>query len=1256
MRLFKILLACAALLSGQSAHAFSPPEDTKGALTVRIADPGEVTALGKPVAVPVTLVNSGDAALLGTLRVWVTDDWRVVGADKKTAREAKWSFAVPAKSEKTIAVAVIAGKGSYAALYPIHAQAEAVSGLGKLAPHAILIVGVAQKAIMNAAPPKTLPTLQLARTLRLDTPDTFQPGFAIAGANVQALPAGWQGTDTATGTNIVIQDMDRGGRRRAIAIHPPWRAGWGDAVLDYRVALPNTQPLSLEFATAIRDNGPTEPPSDGVDFRVFADDGTGWKLLFSRFSISKSWETARVNLSGYAGKTIALRLFTGPGLEHNTSCDQAYWGTPTLIAGIQTIVESGESRVARRVLALSAALAAFNGRDGDWAWQLKSEAGTTGAAIVLGPQGFSDAQIAFVQNNRVLTFDGFTVEIDGQNANWTTAPGELAERNVNFDAQTRRGVFRQTLPLTNAAGNLVQAPVEIRIWAEKGALRVSFAMPGVKRDAKGEPRFTRLQIGPANAKARRIYAGFGNVLENPGRLDIGAGGFTLSTRHVGADFDDSLSLVQATDIFPDAFSVDPATRRCALVAHHDATFSFVPSEKGAFAAARVYRQIAGFQPAGGVAKLQGKMCLDQWGGDYKQAAQDIEKAAAYGLTDAIFVKHVWQRWGYDYRLPDIYPPAGNFADFKAMVAACKKSGILFAPHDNYIDFYPDATGFSYEKIIFNADGTPQKAWFNESRKAQSYRWLPTAFAPWQEANLKAMKSGFAPDGLFVDVFTAIAPMDFYDRAGRFYPKTVTQQKWGESFDRAREIFGNNAPQISEAGTDALIGHLDGAQSDHSGWFAPGTQNERQKSYFSWNYAASDGERVPWHDMASHGSFVLLAGGLGDRYSGGQDNALHGYGSDDYLSLTVLGGRNPMCDGPFNRRAVMTYWLLHDVCAKLARGEMLSHTFLDYGRSFYFSDDNIHRQSVAFSSGKVSVNRGATDWRAYGLPLPQYGFFAETDDCEASIARRDGVITGFSRSPGVLFADARPPSSDGGAVRPRVLGMTQDGRKVRFKFEWEVLQPTSAANRPFLHFVEEKPAQGEGIAFQGNVQFDAVKLGQPGKYAATAEATLPEALKTEANYALRVGLYDPKSGARLPLAGPNDSNGRAKNGRLTVVFKDGQPVAVWLPEGPDAGAAAREARLNMAGKIVDFGPVATNGAFRLQHSGNVWTLTPLPHSLPFDFTLKLNQLGAKSTRISGITSVGINGEPLLVTKINRVNDNFLHFKTDGAFAYKIRFTP
>src|SRR5260370_33335227 len=100
------------------------------------------------------------------------------------------------------------------------------------------------------------------------------------------------------------------------------------------------------------------------------------------------------------------------------------------------------------------------------------------------------------------------------------------------------------------------------------------------------------------------------------------------------DFTHGLSLVQASDIFPDAFRVDPDARRYALITHHDATLSFVPSTRGAFAAARVYRGIAGFQTGSGVAAIRGRMVLDQWGGDYRHAAGDLRQAARHSATGA----------------------------------------------------------------------------------------------------------------------------------------------------------------------------------------------------------------------------------------------------------------------------------------------------------------------------------------------------------------------------------------------------------------------------------------------------------------------------------------------------------------------------------------------------------------------------------------------------------------------------------------------
>ena len=129
-------------------------------------------------------------------------------------------------------------------------------------------------------------------------------------------------------------------------------------------------------------------------------------------------------------------------------------------------------------------------------------------------------------------------------------------------------------------------------------------------------------------------------------------------------------------------------------------------------------------------------------------------------------------------------------------------------------------------------------------------------------------------------------MDYFDRNGRFYDSKRTAKEWSAAFDTCREIlWKDKGPMLSECGHDGLIGSLDGGQADHY-------------SGNRWGAEENKWERVPWHDIVSHGKFVLLGGGLGSRYAE-NDPAPSGYGSDNYNGMTVIGGRNPMSDGPFS---------------------------------------------------------------------------------------------------------------------------------------------------------------------------------------------------------------------------------------------------------------------------------------------------------------------------------------------------------------------
>jgi len=466
-----------------------------------------------------------------------------------------------------------------------------------------------------------------------------------------------------------------------------------------------------------------------------------------------------------------------------------------------------------------------------------------------------------------------------------------------------------------------------------------------------------------------------------------------------------------------------------------------------------------------------------------------------------------------------------------------------------------------------------------------------------EANMRLMRDGFQPDSLFIDVFTAIAPFDYYDRAGNFYPRHRTAKEWADAFDTCRTILKRGSVMICEAGHDALIGSVDAVQPDH---FLP------SRLYDTYD----DAQRTPWHDMVTHGKMVLFAGGLGHRYAERTwhdpttDYARHSYGSDDYFSNTVMGGRNPMCDGPFSRRTVATYWLLHPCCKELAGKSFEAHRF----------GDTIHQQHTTFSgNSEVWANRGSNlIWRvADNMQLPEYGFYVKTPKATAGVVLLDGQRAAFSKSDGVFFADARPPHNPSG--RERMEATVKGGRYLgggTFELTADFrLYETAANYRPFVHICHETGEGNERIAFQANLPMDLSLLERPGTFSSTIPIRIPNEMPAGV-YTVRLGFYRPNSGDRLSVVGVLDGTGRVKGGELHIE-KDANGFTRGRYVSEDTRLASG---LNVDGKMLDFGGIVTDGAFRLLHGrGKEWQLIPLPGSRPFKADLSLNALGARGRR-------------------------------------------
>jgi hypothetical protein len=1138
--------ACGLLLAAAVAlplAAYNPPTDTIGPLTLRIDAPQQITRTGAPVAVKLVVENSGAESLRGTLRVTVIDHWTVTPAALVT-------FDVPAKGTREYPFQVTAAAGSYNALYPIHAFADCA---GKTA-HAVLIVKTDFPDAPRAKPPIPWKPAQIAADsgFALWRTPVRRVVLQVFGKDTRTLPVGWEGVDALThGTAQFGTTAKRGDSRSCITMHEPYAQGAGTILVDYPLILPRSTSIKLQFANAVRDDTPGQTPGDGVTFRVRvlpldAPEGQQGEVVFERHTAAKTWQNAEADLSRFGGQIIRLQLESNPGPRNNTTNDSSFWAEPTLIAGNPPA--SSASTASPRTLA-------------------------PGITVALGARGLLDATITLGK----LSFHGFQVRVLGDALDDWRSPSVLTSVLAEFagDRYRVRHSFRNWAGAFDLVGEL---------WIEHGVLRAHWKL----ENAPAPQPWLAVYIesagaGPWNQLARRVYAGDGNVMQDPAALSLSFDGHRLSTSYAGFDFTDGESLVEAVDIPPTSLEVDPKTHTYSLRAAHEQTMTFIPCNS-AWTGVKLWRDINGLHPAGGVAKLAGRFVFDLWGGKFDTSAAELKRAFRYGLTDAAVVWHNWQRWGYDYRLPEIFPPnprVGTTEGFASLSALCKKNGVLFAPHDNYIDFYPDAANFSYDQIAFNANGTPVKAWFNKGRDAQSYRWRADRLDPDVQSNIIAIRDAIAPTGYFIDVWSSAGPYDYWTRDGVFHSRMETRKVWGDTFSWIRKTLGDNSPTISESGHDQLIGSLDGAQTNH---LRVDTPPPGEMGWTVWNFKVADAERIPWFDAAHHDRFILHGAGYENRYAGGLDTGMHGIYSDDYITTEVLDGHPAMVPVPFGRDVVRKYWLLHDLMRALALKRFESHEF---------AGGNLHRQHITWEGGgEVWVNRGSDDWTLDGHTLPQYGFYARVSGVEAAIERRDGVIVEWSRSPQSQYSNARPYVTDRVPLSVSVSKIDDLGdHKFRLTLNWKASGEIPDGYRIMVHFTD---AAGE-ILFQGDHAGPASSGTWKGEFQTSTVVSVPAGIKPGQHFDMRVGLYS-SNGPRARLLGSSDEGRRL---RLASMDWTGGAVS-WKPIETPADPFLT--RFNLQGKPITFDGLTTTGAVRITKEASATQLTPLPGGGLFEIRL------------------------------------------------------
>jgi len=1217
------LLICVA-----AAHAFNGHKVTDGPLQLFIGPIASPTDYDAPTRVDVSLKSLGAQRLEGTAEIRdLVDQWYVVGA-------AKHAFKLPGKGERRLTFRVAAAKGAYSAHYPVHVYVRFTAGGAERTAHAVQIVKTEFKrqakpaalpagAEVNVAPARGGLPLWTLRNHRVAWQYFEQP--------ISRMPAGWSGSVAGSrGSFRTGNKVTRGESKWAINMHPPWTGGTGTIFAEYRVKLPKTHPIKLSFANAIRDHSAKEPPSDGVTFRVWAGEGRDATKLFQRHTASKVWVPGEADLSAFAGQTILLRLESHPGPKRDTTCDSSYWGEPAVVVGLPPSAPRPEARQ-RAMDQLSAAARKVS--DGAQSPEgVHSFAMDDGAVALLKPgrQGIIDAVLAFGCRGKAVAFDGVRVDVLDQ----PVGPWVSRVSVLGCEARAANGRLWLTHRLQSAEE---QFDFRCRAWAEGTGLRVKFDCP---------KRITDIRLGPASQTAPRVYFGHGYCVVNPKPFRVGFGGHSLSASHVGFDFDRGLSLLTACDNPPDFLEVHPGQRTYALHTHHNATLTLVPGAKGAFDCAVRYRPLYDKKPAGGVRRLAGRFTFDIWGGRYAEIAETMEKMIRYGCTDSVLTVHNWQRWGYDYRLPDIFPPNprfGTIEDMNRIADVCARHDIPWGLHDNYIDIYPDATDFSYRHVYFHRDGRPHKAWINQGRDAQSYKFRPDHIMPFVQRNLRLIKPALRPTHYFIDVFTSAPPRDCYDWDGKFHSALETRRCWGQAFAWIRDFLGGNAPTTSEAGHDQLTGYLDGADCQH---LRLNSKRERFTIYLP----CEDWARVPWFDAVLHDKFILHGVGYSGRYQGGRSRAHHGILSDDYISDEILTGHAPMVDrGCWRRGAVRKYWLMQDFVRAIALKTL---------RSVEFVGGDIHHLIVRWNGGAtVWVNRGETDWRVEGRTLPQYGYVAKSGSAVSAVERIDGVIVESADGPNGYYANARvvadsvplPLRLRGGAVRH--LG----GRAFALTAEWQAESDLPNRGAIFVHVLHPRSRRRDKIAFQGDYapRVPTEKWKAALQTGAWKRVEIPSEWGP-GEYEVVIGLHSRGSG-RWALQGDDDGTRRYRLGKLLVKGNADKVSGIgFVPAKPKR---QEPIRVNYKKVTIDFGPVTTNGAVRIIRRPNGLRIVPLPECPPFVLTMDAAALlrapAARRRALSSARALDEQGRPTGQTVRGAFSPTGWTFQFDGrAFAYDV----
>jgi hypothetical protein len=636
----------------------------------------------------------------------------------------------------------------------------------------------------------------------------------------------------------------------------------------------------------------------------------------------------------------------------------------------------------------------------------------------------------------------------------------------------------------------------------------------------------------------------------------------------------------------------------------------------------------GNAPSPFMAVLSGRLVLDIWEQDFKRIEHGFVELGDYGINSCVGIIHIWQHAGYDNALPQHYPAneaLGGDAGLLPAMNAGKADGCLMALHENYIDYYPNYPKFDPAAVALNTDGKRMPSWLNQTTGIQSYSVKPAWMVTNASTQSPEIHRRYGTTASYLDVNSGVSPSTHGD---------MDATAPGSGMLAAR-LAGDAALWSYERKTHG--GPVLGEGRDH--WFYSGMLDGVEAQFGAGSVPALPGSHAPLFvdfDLEKiHPLQVNHGMGYYERWVAPGEVISNTFTMDAYRMQEIAFGHAPF----------LGHWYWNDLGRAFVESNLVTPVAENYGTALVSSiayqvngawvSPDLAARSRAFDRVQVTYKNGLTvvanarpepmQW--HGRILPQYGWVAIGKLLQAYTAMCDETVCDYAETPTSIFANARSQTdarmTETYATPSITSGKQASGGSFVITSEWRVNRKMDNDYKVFLHFVDaSKLKTNTGIAFQGGAALASpTSQWAPGKVVTVGPMTVQiPASVPSGTYSIRIGLYDPNTGDRVPLSGSDDGGRRYIVGTLRV---NGGTISVNANP-----LFLKDPRMNSAGSVVNFVTVQTDGMVSIRMDDQQWTLRPFPRSRSFTVLLQKSKFLMPAT----VYAEGTDGSTRMITPI------------------------